>query len=455
MTNGVDPTARRYASKQVKGDYANPFAEDLDSIFYSTACRRLAGVTQVAPATEQRLLHNRLTHSLKVSQVGRRLADRVLNDPDDGNPDLGKYIDPVVVETAGLAHDLGHPPFGHAAETVLDELMSAVDGLEGFEGNAQTFRIVTKLSARETGSEGLNLTRGSLDAILKYPRKRKEVPQRGVKTGREWTDREYGNKWGYYESEAKIFGWVRSPSGEERDASRCAAAILVDWADDVSYAIHDVEDYFRAGLIPLHQIEDDFGRIVAHGVARLTKSLNEGFNEGKFQSALRDVVDSLPFKHPFSDTSRDREILYEVTSTRLRDYVSGAVAQDDFPYVRIKERQQYEVEALKELTWFYVIHNPALALVQEGQKKVVTELYKTLRDWLCREEQSPRIPHALFDFYEAARRDLQAGWQGNRNAMVNRAVCDYLCTLTDAQALDIYERLIGMSRGSVFGVSFV
>lgn len=172
--------SRRERLLPSRKDLRNPFQRDRDRVLYSPEFRRLSGVTQVASASEGDFFHNRLTHSLKVAQVGRRLAERLLKEYPAEIEALGG-LDPDVVETAGLAHDLGHPPFGHDGEEVI---CLAVDGLgqkDGFEGNAQSFRIVTRLAAHTDNIQdldsvqgpdlytGLNLTRATLNAILKYP----------------------------------------------------------------------------------------------------------------------------------------------------------------------------------------------------------------------------------------------------------------------------------------------
>ena len=152
-------------------------------------------------------------------------------------------LSPDVVEAAALAHDLGHPPFGHTAEEELDKLMRAVGVYDGFEGNPQSFRVVTKLSIRNTEFPGLNLTRATLNAILKYPWHRQaDLPERS-------------KKWGAYPSEKDEFAWVRED--ETQDHLKSAEAELMDFADDIAYAIHDVEDFFRTGLIPLDRLFRD------------------------------------------------------------------------------------------------------------------------------------------------------------------------------------------------------
>lgn len=140
---------------------------DRDRILYTAAFRRLAGVTQVTAEEEGRFFHNRLTHSLKVSQVARRLAERLIFEC--GKDFANEHgFDEDIVEAAALGHDLGHPPFGHTAEVVLNELANQAE-CGGFEGNAQSFRVVTKLAPRDYAYEGLNLTRGTLNGLLKIP----------------------------------------------------------------------------------------------------------------------------------------------------------------------------------------------------------------------------------------------------------------------------------------------
>ena len=166
---------RRYSSSSPsEEDTRSPAQKDRDRIIYTSAFRRLAEVTQVASPTDAHVFHNRLTHSLQVAQVGRSLAQRLRKDPVSCEQVGG--IDPDTVEAACLAHDLGHPPFGHTAEEKLNELIGERAG--GFEGNAQSFRIVAKLAFKSTKHEGLDLTAGTLAAILKYPWLKRENPEK-------------------------------------------------------------------------------------------------------------------------------------------------------------------------------------------------------------------------------------------------------------------------------------
>ena len=224
------------------GDFRSDFERDCDRILYSGAFRRLAVITQVVSPAGGHAFHNRLTHALKVAQVGRRIAER-LNTAENAEL-IGRHggLHPSVVEAAGLAHDLGHPPFGHIAEEELDAKLLEAAEKEGYEGNAQSFRIVSCLEIRESGRNegalGLNLTRATLNALLKYPRMRDESKNRR-------------QKFGAYRSEDKQFKFAREYSS---DQNPCLEAQIMDWADDISYAVHDLEDFYRAGMIPLDRL---------------------------------------------------------------------------------------------------------------------------------------------------------------------------------------------------------
>ncbi|WP_433263368.1 deoxyguanosinetriphosphate triphosphohydrolase family protein [Actinosynnema sp. CS-041913] len=442
---------RRRHQPDTAPEYRTAFQRDRDRVLYSSAFRRLAGVTQVAAVSEQRVLHNRLTHSLKVAQLGRRAAQHLVA----ARPDLAVKadVDPDVVETAGLAHDLGHPPFGHVAEVVLDSRLGDT-GLEGFEGNAQSFRIVTKLARRSKGHPGLDLTPASLNAILKYPTARPRRYDAKAPAAHPWTDRSRGPKWGCYLSELPDF--VRARGGCP-PKTRCANAVLMDWADDITYATHDIEDYFRAGLIPLHDLTRNSADIRQHGIERLKD--NTGFDQDEFVKALDRVLEQMNGRQHRShswETRENRAWLNGVTSANLTDLIGATEESDDWPYLAIDRGAQYTIEALKELTWFYVIDKPALAMAQEGQKRIIGSLYDRLFERLSHDPSSRKLPTLLQEMYQDAVRDPDANgaFATDEPAACARAVVDYLCVLTEGQAIDLDERLSGTTRNSMFGVWF-
>lgn len=242
-------------SKSPVADQRSAFQRDRDRILYSTAFRRLAGVTQVVSPGEGEIFHNRLTHTIKVAQIARRLAEKFLQDSSGVVAEWGE-IDPEVTEAAALAHDLGHPPFGHLAEEELNALVAGVafrtdnpaiqreptkeelKQYEGYEGNAQSFRILTTLSVRGPEAQfGLDLTRATLNASLKYP----------------WLWATGKKKYGAYSTENVAFKFAREGYGRKKARHRCIEAQIMDWADDITYAIHDAEDFYRGRLDPVGQ----------------------------------------------------------------------------------------------------------------------------------------------------------------------------------------------------------
>ncbi len=204
-------------------------------MLHSSALRRLAAKTQVVAVGSGDFPRTRLTHSLECAQIGRELGGALGCDPD-------------LVDAACLAHDIGHPPFGHNGESALAQL--AV-GCGGFEGNAQSLRLVTRLEAKVPGA-GLNLTRATLDATLKYPWVGPS-PDAATAAGASSAGGGPAGKYGCYAEDAAIFEWIRAGAPHDRP---CLEAQVMDWADDVAYSVHDLEDGLHAGLVTLDKLRD-------------------------------------------------------------------------------------------------------------------------------------------------------------------------------------------------------
>jgi dGTPase len=299
--------ARREKGPDKPESNRTPGQRDRDRILYSPAFRRLQAVTQVILAADEGYLqHNRLTHSLKVAQVGRRIAELLKRTYTtrayERAIERRGGLDPDVVEAASLAHDLGHPPFGHIAEQRLQELMQGEGLRDSFEGNAQSFRIVTRLSAIDPDYLGLDLTRATLNAILKYP---------WLREGRE-------SKWGAYETEKDVFAWAREDRFEERE--RSLEADIMDWADDIAYAVHDVEDFFRVGLIPLgslrtrhERLPEIFDRVAAKLSAEKNPDRQVAASIPNVKNAWSETISSFGVGE-YDETRLKRAALYQYTS---------------------------------------------------------------------------------------------------------------------------------------------
>ncbi len=410
------------------GDERSPFEKDRDRILYSSNFQRLARVTQVVSPDDRFLTHNRLTHSLEVSQIGQELANSLLrrNDQCDLIADAGG-IDPMVVAVAALAHDLGHPPFGHVAERELDRLLVAAGLEDGYEGNAQSFRIVTKLGVRYPEIPGLNLTRAVLNALLKYPWQRGENPARPA-------------KWGAYRSETEDFLWARELAAGKPN-QRCLEADLMDWADDVAYAVHDMSDFYRAGLIPLDRLANDEGerdRFMAAEAQRLNIAPAD-------QEEQRQILDGMaqwfPGDGPFAGTRLDRAGLSSFTSSLIGRYISAvSVMRDEegVPTVSIDPVKQREVQLLNGLTWYYVINSPALMSQRFGQRSLIRTLFGTLREAAASSQDVHIFPAFYREMLEAAESDDER----------LRVVADYIASMSEGQVIEIHQRLNGQSLGS-------
>ena len=424
-----DPRQERFIDEG-REDGRTPAQIDRDRILYSAAFARLAEVTQVVAADRGYVFHNRLTHSIKVGQLARRIAEKLLRDQPDEAAALGG-LDPDVAEAAGLAHDLGHPPFGHIAEETLHDLVRTQGHLrDGFEGNAQSFRIVTRLAvsdalpAKGTKTiEGLNLTRATLNGILKYP-----WPHNKNKKKKK--------KWGAYQTELEFFTWARDHQPFNGFAKSIEAE-LMDWADDITFAIHDLVDFFFAGQIPLERLGDD------HGTAEREAFFTEVFERNpelagrrsRFEDAFATIVDLFVIDRRYVGTAQQRRHMWQLSTvliSRFVDAIRLQADQEDSP-VHIVEYVKDEITVLKELTWHYVIVHHELASGQHGQQHVIETLFNTLLSAAHTKEKWKLFPIA---FHERL-----ATHTSDRSLV--RTVTDYVASMTEKEATRQFRALTG------------
>lgn len=342
-------------------DVRAPGARDRDRILYSRALHRLAGVTQVLSPLASGAVHNRLTHSLKVAQIARRLSESLGRAAAD-DPALAAAVaalgglDPEVAEAAGLAHDIGHPPFGHLGERTLDALLLDAGDDEGFNGNAQAFRVLTALD-HDRSEPGLDLTRATLRANLKYPWYRGD--------GAEGPDDARWSSWGAYASEREAFAFAMAGPPA---AGRSLEAEIVDWADDISYAVHDVEDFTAGGAIPLAALEAD----AAEREHFLALADPGSIGPGEMAHGLEVFLD-LARSRPAGVT---RWPAFRAGGAMI-DLLVGefAVEHDGTPVATPTPLGLATVRVLKELTAVYVLEEPALGAVHDLQAEVVADLF--------------------------------------------------------------------------------
>ena len=393
--------------KRVRAPERTPFERDRARVVHAASTRRLAAKTQVVGPQADDFVRNRLTHSLEVAQIARDLSRALGSLPD-------------LAETAALAHDLGHPPFGHNGEAVLDELSAEIGG---FEGNAQTLRILTRLEAKTFGADGrsvgLNLTRATLDACTKYP----------------WRRAEPGTKFGVYDDDLPVFTWLREGAPGER---KCVEAQIMDLADDVAYSVHDVEDGVVAGEI-------DLTRLDRPAVAETVRAAYLPHATGDELDAAFDglaSVGSWPVV-AYDESRRSLAALKNLTSDLIGRFC-GAVqeathAASGGPFVRhradlvVPESARHEMAVLKGIAMHYVMEAEHRVALRARQRELLGELVETLA------QRGPdELDRAFADDWHAAASDAER----------LRVVVDQVASLTDITAVEWHTRLVGRYEGT-------
>ncbi|PWI09732.1 deoxyguanosinetriphosphate triphosphohydrolase [Streptomyces sp. NWU339] len=406
----------RWAAEPDKRPGRTAFQRDRARVLHSAALRRLAGKTQVvtpgaAGTAWDASPRTRLTHSLECAQVGRELGAALGCDPD-------------LVEAACLSHDLGHPPFGHNGEQALNEF---AEDCGGFEGNAQSLRLLTRIEPKRftpEGSVGLNLTRAALDAATKYPWPRGGHP----------TD-PASPKFGVYEDDRPVFDWIREDAPEDRV---CFEAQVMDWADDVAYSVHDVEDGLHAGHIDpnLLHAEPERQAVFAVAVGRYT---DPGTDPAELAEALDRLLAQEWWPHGYDGTAVAQARLKDATSqligrfclaaegaTRQR-FGSGRLTRYGAELV-VPRGTRLECAVLKAVADRYVMQRAEQELLRADQRVVVAELAEAL---------TARAPDGLDPQF----RTLFARAPDDRAR--KRVIVDQIASLTDASARSLHTRLTG------------
>lgn len=375
-----------------------PFDRDRARVLHSSALRRLGAKTQVLGPTAGDFIRTRLTHTLEVAQIGRSLA-KILGADED------------LVETACLCHDLGHPPFGHNGESALAEVAKEIGG---FEGNAQTLRLIGRLEPKRFYADGspagLNLTRASVDATMKYP----------------WGKKDSTRKFGFYESDAELAAWAHEDHGEVLSAE----AQMMDLADDIAYSVHDLEDAVVRGRVPLANLDAEHDRIIE------ATAQWYGVDGNSLEGACSRIAPLLP--REFSGSQVDLAQLKDLTSDLIGRFITAA-AEASPPSLRYTGGVQIPQEFLDEILFLkgvavtYVMGPRELEPTYLSQRSVLFDLVDAL--WERPEEMEAP--------YLAARREAED------EAGQLRAVIDQVAALTDLSAMSWHARLCGMLRSGL------
>ena len=391
----------RFLDEPAKRPGRTEFMRDRARVIHSAALRRLAAKTQVAVPWEIDFQRTRLSHSLECAQIGRELGESLGADPD-------------LLETACLSHDLGHPPFGHNGEEALAEVAAPCGG---FEGNAQSFRLLTRIEAKTVApngkSVGLNLTRASLDAATKYP----------------WTSDHNPRKFGVYSDDAEIFTWMRQGAPDDR---KCIEAQIMDWSDDCAYSVHDLEDAIFAGQVDVTNFERDFDILYKEMVSGYKSDAT--VEEAGHALIRLQKLSCWPLSFDRSHASLAR--LKDMTSQLIGRFVLAAEnetrrvhgAGDLSRYnanLEIPREQVIEVDFLKAVAGHYLINADASQERYAKQQTVIRELVDMLYS----------DPGEINPIFADDWRDASS------DAARLRVVIDHIASLTDPGAYALHDHL--------------
>jgi dGTPase len=436
---------RRYGENPASPkDHRHGTERDRDRILHSAAFRRLQGKTQVFGIGQADFYRTRLTHSIETAQIARAIAHNLLIE----DPDLERCLSPELAEACALAHDLGHPPFGHMGEQTLDACMREVSdtaGLRGkkglrFEGNAQTFHILVAAEPKSPSYPGLNLTRATLTGVLKYP-----------------YEQDIGNDKFIFASDLPMAKWAllqgsrihksRSESGPGLPETSITCQIL-DWADDCAYSIHDVEDALQAQF--LHPGDLEHGRFVRRVLAHYEDTRkNEAVPKLGFSEMQERLLD---LKRRILPSEQGDERAHRKSAMRdiLNDLITSAAVKSrrgrrraDFAWrLAVPKESRILSVICKSVIWEAVITDPRVAAMSTKGREILRDLFQLLLEEVLEKKSVALFPR----YYRPIIEECLEG--GAKEAA--RAVCNFLALMTDRDALRLHDLLRGSKASSIF-----
>ncbi|NEG56000.1 deoxyguanosinetriphosphate triphosphohydrolase [Bifidobacterium platyrrhinorum] len=407
----------RWAPEAPKSKTRTAFERDRARLIHSSALRRLGAKSQVLVAGTDDFARTRLTHTLEVAQIGRQIGKLLGCDPD-------------VVDCACLAHDLGHPPFGHNGEQALARIAA---GIGGFEGNAQTLRLLTRLEPKVLHPDGrpagVNLTRASLDAAVKYPWTLAEAPEYARLTGVKPT------KFCVYPDDEDVFRWLKTGAPKAVKPMECQ---VMDLADDIAYSVHDVEDAIATGAFDPSALSNV--RTLDAIVEDTRAWYGERWDPDGLLAAFARLSRLGLFPERFDGSRRDLARLKNITSDLIGRFawsVESATREAHGPgpltrysaNVVIPGETSYEIVALKGVAVHFVMAPRQREPLHREEQRIVEDLVDVLMS------ESPRPSDVLeSQFLDDWR---EAGDDDGRL----RVAVDQVASLTDASALALHSIL--------------
>ena len=402
MTYSEDDS-ERFLNEPAKRAGRTEFMRDRARVIHSAALRRLAAKTQVAVPWENDFQRTRLSHSLECAQIGRELGESLGADPD-------------LQDTACLAHDLGHPPFGHNGEEALADVAK---DFGGFEGNAQSFRLLVRLEAKTVDANGksigLNLTRASLDGATKYPWPRSQNPR----------------KFGVYDDDVEVFNWMRMGAPVDK---KCIEAQIMDWSDDCAYSVHDLEDAIFVKQVSVSNFANDYEQIFQV----MRNDYGSDATEQEAIDAHLRLSSLSAWPHYFDGTHRSLARLKDSTSQLIGRFVLAAELETRKVYgqgplsryganLEIPREQVVEVDFLKAIAGYYLINAAHSQDRYAKQQVIIRELVEMLL------ASAPREFDSIF---------IKAWNEASDESAKMRVVIDQVAALTDPGAYVLHARLL-------------
>jgi len=457
-----DSDWERAQSVQEKDDipdepYRKPWRRDYARVLHSPSFRRLQGKTQLFPGAESDYFRNRLTHSLEVAQIAKSIAVR-LNHTDEYLRDTNQEIKYDVCETAGLAHDLGHPPFGHYGERALDRMMSSSGG---FEGNAQTLRILSRIEKRENNfgeasrekslrehRVGLNLTYRTLASVLKYD---EEIPC-SVPFARTKPQK------GYFQSEREVVQQIKANvcGGSSPSDFQTVECRIMELADDIAYSTYDLEDALKAGFTTPLDIVSISDERVDEIIGELSMKLSRQEVRDTLFRVFGGVVSSdqlAPRNAPFiqrltaannasKSLASDGYLRTPFTSYLVSWFMTSIVLRpnEECPPLSVPtlpDDVRQVVEVLKKFAYVTFINSPQLRTAEQRGSEIVSKVFEAIHE--STRSTANLLPDDFRSLYRTIPQDQK-----------DRIVCDFVAGMTDRYALEFYGRLYSENPQTIF-----